>query len=221
MDTQKLMMYAIIALVGLYFLRETCGLKLPFIDNEEGFLGGMFDSNGNDGNGNGNGNGNVNGNIANANVQSAPAPTAGQGQRQVMASEELGDESFLRVNGINRSPTSCYPQNTLQPADLLPSGKSKAVQDFDNANPTGEGILKGVNFLDAGFHTGVNTVGQSLRNANRQLRSEPPNPLVAVSPWMNSTIGPDLGRKPLEDEDVCLNNQPQNNSALNLVGQVA
>ena len=214
MDTQKLMMYAIIALVGLYFLRETCGLKLPFIDsnNEEGFLGGMFD-----GNSNANANANANANVVPAMPSAAPVR---QGQRQVMASEELGDESFLRVNGINRSPTSCYPQNTLQPADLLPSGKSKSVQDFDNANPTGEGILKGVNFLDAGFHTGVNTVGQSLRNANQQLRSEPPNPQVSVSPWMNSTIGPDLGRKPLEDEDVCLNNQPKNNSALNLVGQV-
>ena len=211
MDTQKLMMYAIIALVGLYFLRETCGLKLPFIDNTEGFLG-LFEGD------NANGNANANANMAPTMPSVAPV---GQGQAQVMASEELGDESFLRVNGINRSPTSCYPQNTLQPADLLPSGKSKSVQDFDNANPTGEGILKGVNFLDAGFHTGVNTVGQSLRNANQQLRSEPPNPQVAVSPWMNSTIGPDLGRKPLEDEDVCLNNQPKNNSALNLVGQVA
>ena len=215
MDTQKLMMYAIIALVGLYFLRETCGLKLPFIDsnNEEGFLDDLFDSKSNT-------NANTASATPSATPSAAPSP-APVGQRQVMASEELGDESFLRVNGINRSPTSCYPQNTLQPADLLPSGKSKAVQDFDNANPTGEGILKGVNFLDAGFHTGVNTVGQSLRNANQQLRSEPPNPQVSVSPWMNSTIGPDLGRKPLEDEDVCLNNQPQNNSALNLVGQVA
>ena len=47
METQKLLMYAIIALVGLYFLRETCGLKLPFIDNTEGFLDGIFDGNGN------------------------------------------------------------------------------------------------------------------------------------------------------------------------------
>ena len=62
---------------------------------------------------------------------------------------------------------------------------------------------KGVNFLDAGFHVGVNTVGQSLRNANLQLRSEPPNPQVAVSPWSNTTIGPDLQRKPLELNESC------------------
>ena len=191
MDTQKLMMYAIIALVGLYFLRETCGLKLPFIDNTEGFELSNLNPFSDDSNSNAN---------ANANVQpTAPAPVAGQ----VKASEELGDETFLRVNGINRTPTSCSPQNSLKPKDLLPSGKSKAVQDFDNANPDDEGILKGVNFLKAGFHAGQNTVGQSLRNANRQIRSEPPNPQVAVSPWQNSTIGPDLGRRPLEAGEDC------------------
>lgn len=214
MDNQKLLMYAIIALVGLYFLRETCGLKLPFIDNTEGFELSNLNPFSDDSNSNANSN-------ANANVQStasAPSPVAGQ----VRASEELGDETFLRVNGINRTPTSCYPENTLKPKDLLPSGKSKAVQDYDNANPIGEeGILKGVNFLKAGFHAGVNTVGQSLRNANRQIRSEPPNPQVAVSPWLNTTIGPDLGRKALEDEDVCVKNQPGSNSALDMVGQSA
>jgi hypothetical protein len=54
------------------------------------------------------------------------------------------------------------------------------------------------NFLEAGYHVGINTVGQSNRNANLQLRSEPPNPQMSVSPWMQSTIEPDLARKPLE-----------------------
>jgi len=44
----------------------------------------------------------------------------------------------------------------------------------------------------------VNTVGQSLRNANYQLRSEPPNPQVQVGPWMQTTIEPDLQRRPME-----------------------
>ena len=57
---------------------------------------------------------------------------------------------------------------------------------------------KNVSLLKAGWHIGINTVGQSLRNANLQLRSEPSNPQVKVSPWMQSTIGPDTNRKPLE-----------------------
>jgi len=45
---------------------------------------------------------------------------------------------------------------------------------------------------------GVNTVGQSLRNANYQLRSEPPNPQIPVSIFNQSTIAPDTNRRPLE-----------------------
>ena len=54
------------------------------------------------------------------------------------------------------------------------------------------------NFLTAGYHVGINTVGQTLRNANRGLRSDPPNPQVKVSPWLQTTIEPDSNRKPLE-----------------------
>ena len=37
MDCQKLMVYGVVVLVGLYLLRETCGIKLPFIDSFEGY----------------------------------------------------------------------------------------------------------------------------------------------------------------------------------------
>tara|TARA_Y100000389_G_scaffold141300_1_gene139151 strand:+ start:160 stop:777 length:618 start_codon:yes stop_codon:yes gene_type:complete len=124
----------------------------------------------------------------------------------VFASEPGDQGGPLKVNNLQTDKTSCYPQNTLTPADLLPSGQSKQIQDFNNQYPVGEGILKGVNFLDAGFHVGVNTIGQSLRNANRNLRAEPPNPQVKVSPWMNSTIAPDLARKSLNGETVCNQN---------------
>jgi hypothetical protein len=56
----------------------------------------------------------------------------------------------------------------------------------------------GVNFLNAGYLIGVDTIGSSLRNANLQVRSEPPNPQLIVSPWMNTTIEPDVFRQPLE-----------------------
>ena len=102
-----------------------------------------------------------------------------------------------------RTPATCYPHPTLKAEDLLPKEDSDAIKEFNTAKPHGEGILQGVNYLDSGFHVGVNTVGQSLRNANRQLRAEPPNPQVAVSPWQNSSIGPDLLRRPLEDGEGC------------------
>ena len=120
-----------------------------------------------------------------------------------IASEASNNETFLPVEGIRSAPSSCYPQNTLTPKDLLPQGKEDEIVQWDEDNPAQEGILKGVNFLDAGFHVGVNTVGQSLRNANLNLRAEPPNPRVQVSPWMNTTIDEDLGRRPLGTEGVC------------------
>ena len=106
---------------------------------------------------------------------------------------------------------SCYPQKILTAADLLPNSNDVAsVDSFNQDYPIGEGILRAINFLEAGYHTGVNTVGQSLRNANKQLRSCPPNPQVAVSPWMNTTIAPDLIRRPLDVTDSCaLDKQPE------------
>jgi hypothetical protein len=52
--------------------------------------------------------------------------------------------------------------------------------------------------LEAGYHIGLDTTGQTLRNANQQLRSDPVIPKKDVSPWLQSTIEPDLGRTSLE-----------------------
>ena len=112
-------------------------------------------------------------------------------------------EQHQSVENLSRTPSTCYPQPSLEPADLLPEQNKKAVQEFNIAQPIGEGILADVNLLDAGSHIGVNTVGQSMRNSNLQIRSEPPNPQVNVSPWGNTTIGPDLPRRPLEVGESC------------------
>jgi hypothetical protein len=122
---------------------------------------------------------------------------------QISASEAGQNEVQQAVTGLGRTPSTCYPQQKLTPQDLLPTDENKAIQEFNIAKPIGEGILQGVNMLDASYHIGVNTVGQSLRNANRQLRSDPPNPQVNVSPWMNTTISPDLPRRPLEAGEGC------------------
>ena len=121
----------------------------------------------------------------------------------VRASEPIGNNEMSLPVQFNRTPSQCYPQNTLTAGDLLPTEESKEISEFNQNYPIGKGVIKGINFLSSGYHIGVNTVGQSLKNANRQLRSEPPNPQVSVSPWMNSSIGPDLLRRPLEVGDSC------------------
>lgn len=92
-------------------------------------------------------------------------------------------------------PSSCNKQGNVDPSQLLPSGGNNA---FSSMNPSCGGDIKDISLLKAGHHIGINTVGNSLRNPNLQIRSEPANPMVKVSPWMQSTITPDTMRKSLE-----------------------
>lgn len=93
------------------------------------------------------------------------------------------------------NPAPCQPRDSLSPEELLPQDYSST---WAKNNPAGASNLDGKNFLDAGWHVGINTVGQTLRNANLQLRSEPPNPQVVVSPFVQSTIQPDTNRRHFE-----------------------
>jgi hypothetical protein len=90
---------------------------------------------------------------------------------------------------------SCFPKDQVMPQELLPHDNSSL---WAQVNPQGQGSLQDKNFLQAGHHIGINSVGQTLRNANLQLRSEVPNPRVQVSPFLQSTIQPDVNRRPLE-----------------------
>ena len=83
----------------------------------------------------------------------------------------------------------------MTPSELLPGDPNTK---WAQVNPSGQGDLKDQNFLNAVHHLGANTVGQTLRNSNLQLRSEPLNPQVKVSPWMQTTIEPDSNRRPME-----------------------
>jgi hypothetical protein len=107
-------------------------------------------------------------------------------------------ERFTDIFNLNAPPpstvqpqdNSCFNRDRLTSSDLLP--RDAANSKWAQINPAGSGMIGDQNFLTAGYHVGINTIGQSLRNANLQLRSEPPNPQVAVSPWGISTIEPDV-----------------------------
>jgi len=94
-----------------------------------------------------------------------------------------------KASGSYQDPTTCFKRDRLTANDLLPTD---AASKWSQINPSSSGDLSDQNFLTAGYHIGVNTVGQTMRNANLQLRSEIPNPQVAVSPWLISTIEPDV-----------------------------
>ena len=135
------------------------------------------------------------------------APMAGNGTKDVKGTQmkptTTKKEAFADLASFEgpanfssvEAPAGCYPRDQLTPSELLPLDQSSI---YAQQNPMGPGSLKGKNFLSAGALIGVNTVGQSLRNANLQLRSEPPNPQVPVSIFLNSTISPDISHRPLE-----------------------
>tara|TARA_B000000475_G_scaffold272168_1_gene272292 strand:- start:354 stop:947 length:594 start_codon:yes stop_codon:yes gene_type:complete len=102
-------------------------------------------------------------------------------------------------NQVNTNPeTSCFPRSSLTAKDLLPADLDATTSKWSELNPTTGGAIDDQNLLTAGWTVGVNTVQNSLRNPNLQIRSEPPNPVKPVSPWMISTIGPDTNRRDME-----------------------
>ena len=135
-----------------------------------------------------------------SNVQGSSS-VAGSAGPAIPANEPVGrNEVFSGVP--SGATTSTYglppvPQSnaSYDPSELLPRDVNSA---WAQLNPAGSADFKNVNLLKAGHLIGIDTVGSTLRNANLQERSEPPNPTTSVSPWLNTTIEPDLMRLPLE-----------------------
>jgi hypothetical protein len=128
---------------------------------------------------------------ANESMPSQYGSSASPGVEPSVAADMDGD--YAPANGMQSNNQSTAVQN---PADLLPSEASS--NSCAELNPKGKGELANINLLKAGYHIGIDTIGQTLRNANLQIRSEPPNPQVSVGPWNQSTITPDFMRPPLE-----------------------
>ena len=106
-----------------------------------------------------------------------------------------GNEVYSSINDPSNL-SGMPPCGNQNPADLLPSD---ANSQWAELNPSGKGELSNINLLKAGAMIGIDSIGQSLRNANLQLRSEVPNPQIpGVSIWNNSTITPDFLRPSLE-----------------------
>jgi len=91
-------------------------------------------------------------------------------------------------NGYSMRPVA-------NPSDLLPKDSNSQWGELNTLN---QGNIVMPDLLQAGYHIGLDTIGQTLRNANLQERSDPIIPKQNVGPWYQSTIEPDFGRVPLE-----------------------
>jgi len=86
-------------------------------------------------------------------------------------------------------------QPVAQPSDLLPQDQNS---QWAALNPVNAGNAAMPDLLQAGYHIGLDTIGQTLKNANYQLRSDPIIAKKDVGPWNQSTYDADYGRVPLE-----------------------
>ena len=96
---------------------------------------------------------------------------------------------------VEASPEKLAMKNGTGLASSLLPREVASQDDFGEFAP--EDILKGQNFLEPRQQVGMpETVGGALRNANQQIRAEPPVSKEAYV-WNNSTITPDLMQRGL------------------------
>lgn len=113
----------------------------------------------------------------------------------------LGNSIYSKVNLPNEraQSVSACAQNapTFVATSLLPKvGNISGFTSFEVDAPAN--ALASQNFLSANERIGTDTVLSSLRNPSYDIRNNIPNPINVVSPWMNTTITPDLERRPLD-----------------------
>ena len=80
---------------------------------------------------------------------------------------------------------------------LLPGPQNFKTEGFSDCNVS-DNMLANQVFLTPQGQAGLMTSSGTNKNGNLDLRSAPPNPMLAVGPSNNSTIYPDLLRRPLE-----------------------
>lgn len=122
-----------------------------------------------------------------------------QATSQVAESDPYGNQTWNRVEEQGSpapAENSCFPRDNLTSKDLLPADVTDSKWGL--MNPSTPGSITDGNYLQAGYHTGINTTGSSLRNPSLDIRSTVPIEKKPISPWMNSTIEPDLNKKELE-----------------------
>jgi len=110
------------------------------------------------------------------------------------SSEEIPhpSEVFGKTGGEGRTYAAMPIAN---PSDLLPTDTNS---QWSSLNPMDHSSPEMPDMLQAGYHIGLDSIGQTHKNANLQLRSDPIIPKANIGPWNNSTYEPDMLRQPLE-----------------------
>jgi len=110
------------------------------------------------------------------------------------------DESnggFATFNSKGRA--TCGSNQNCEPEDLFDVDKylpQEVNDDWFEVQPEPISV-KNRHLINITKPIGINTIGTSLRNASYDIRSSPSCPKMVVSPWLQSSISPDVNLKPL------------------------
>jgi len=143
-----------------------------------------------------------------------------------MLSSLSGNNVYSEVQGFNNnlgagvSACALNAPSFVSSALLPKSNTTNKTESFQLPDPA-KNYLLNQNFLSASQMLGSATVLSSLRNSSHDIRNNIPNPMKVVSPWINSTITPDLERRPLDcyvPESGLYGCSPQGCNTNNVVG---
>jgi hypothetical protein len=105
------------------------------------------------------------------------------------AEDDVYAPANLSGTDINLGSVCSLDSGVGLSSSLLPR-EMASQEDYGQFAP--DDILKGQNFLDPRSQIGwPETIGGALRNANQQIRADPPCPKKGYV-WNNSTIVPDI-----------------------------
>jgi len=125
--------------------------------------------------------------------QDAPAKNTSYYTPKGMNVDDADESEYAPANlsGVDSNlGAACSMSSGVGLSSALLPREMASQEDYGQFAP--DDILKGQNFLDPRSQVGwPETIGGSLRNANQQLRADPPNPKQSFI-WNNSTIVPDI-----------------------------
>jgi hypothetical protein len=134
-------------------------------------------------------------NYANQGTGPAPAAFAQSTAQQGASNAGMVSNSSMPSKAAPSIGSGYVGQPVADPSQLLPKDKNS---EWSKLNPSMNSDPMIPDLLQAGSLIGLDTIGQTLKNANLQLRSDPIIVKQNVGPWNNSTYEADLGRVPLE-----------------------
>ena len=138
------------------------------------------------------------GNGATPTEATGPGPSAQpQGPAPVLSTVKAHDDEEIEFAQVGAPEKQVDIPSCAQfvSSNLLPKDDPKLDANFTEFSPAKD--LEGQDFIDTNKYA-IGMQSQSLRNANHQLRSDPPiaNTMPCASPWNNTTINAEV-RRPL------------------------